>query len=138
MSARQDIVTVLLGYMNNISIANGYSFDINSNVFEWRTGGLNDTEKPGLVLRDSFSDTVEGDSEHSLNIEIAIYAEGGTSPATIRAMMQDVLTAFQQIESSVEGAQFVSTEMEVDHQNKKEASAWLNFNVNYYTNRWEI
>jgi len=96
----QNICTNLNTALLYISIAHGYSFDVGSNVFEWRDTDLNPNEVPGIIWRDYLNEIDEqGDESHILNFEIVVIASGNTSPATIRNMKQDILTAFYSLEN---------------------------------------
>jgi hypothetical protein len=127
---------------NNISIANGYTFDINGKVFEWRDVPLGDSEYDCIIYRDPrdyfFEDT---ETEHILEIEVVhIPSPGNSSPLTLRNRMNDILKAFQLIEEEddVEGAAYIGSDMQVEHDKKKYMGASMLFRIFYMTDRWEI
>jgi len=141
---RQDIIDEIDTLLNAISIANGYSFDVDGKVFEWRDIPISEDDYPCIIfrdVRDYFSE--DSESEHVLEIEIAVIpTPGSTSTAALRDMLQDVLTAFSALEESsnvdVSGSQYMGSEMEVEHLKKIYAGASMLFNVEYVTDRWEI
>ena len=114
MSVEQDIMTQVLANFNNISIANGYSFDINGHVYEWRDSDIPESIIRAIVVRDIHEEIVDQDDQmHRLELEITAFAYGNTGPALIRAMKQDILTAFSLIKTqlSIMDAEYISSDM---------------------------
>jgi hypothetical protein len=141
MSVEQDIMTAVMTNMNNISIANGYTFDVGSNVFEWRDSPLNDGEFPAIIVKDVYNEVSEEDEkEHTLTVEIQLVDSGNSSPASIRAKVQDILTAFYLIidEDFVASADFRSAEKAVEKADKRYSSAILTFFVYYYSEAFTL
>jgi hypothetical protein len=140
----QNIMTQIISDLGNISIANGYSFDVGSNVFEWRDSPLvDDSELPGIIVRDPLNAVSdEDDHEHSLTLEVIIVDAGDGSPASVRQKIQDVIIAVALIETDdnveVERAEFVSAEKEVEKGTKRLTGARLTFNLVYYANSFII
>ena len=141
MSIRQDIVTQLDTNFNLISTDNGYSFNTDGHVYEWREIPFkkDDSELPAILFRDVFDSVSDQDEqEHELTIEVGLFAVGETSPATIRAMIADILTNFKLIiqHNSVAGASYINSEMDIEHINKRYAGSVMTFSITYYTEIW--
>jgi hypothetical protein len=139
---RQNIIDKIILNLKDISIANGYSLDIDDHVWEWRDTVLSENEVPGIIIRDT-SDIIadQDEQEHQLSFEIvALASEGNNSTKKIRNLMQDILTAFGLIEkeSYVCGANYLNSEMEVEHLKKRYAAALMTFTVSYYEDLWKI
>jgi hypothetical protein len=141
MSIRQDIVDQIDTNLKAISTANGYSFDINGNVFEWLATPMDENNLPAIIFRDTVdSIDPEDEQEHNLEFEVVLVDKGNASTASVRNKMQDILTAFHLIrnEDDVAGVTHLDNEMEVDHIKKRFAAAFMRFSVNYYADLWEI
>lgn len=141
MSTRQDIVDQIDTNLKAISIANGYSFDINGNVFEWLVTPINESNLPAIIFRDTI-DTIDPDDEgeHHLQVEVVLVDRGNASVSSVRNKMQDILTAFRLIgdEDFVIGANLIEAELEVDHIKKRYGAAYMLFNIDYETDLWVI
>ena len=137
---QQTIITTILGYFGNITVANGYENNLNTNVFEWRDSPLERSEFPAIVVNDVSNETTEDAPVRTLNLEIIVVNQGNTSPAQIRSMAQDVITAFSQIEAvaGVTAAGFERVEIDVEKEEKRTAAATLYAFVDYAAPDWEI
>ena len=142
-TVRQSIIDLLDTYFKAITTDNGYSLDIDDNVFEWQDHDLAESEVPAIIFRDT-GDVSDDEDErlHNLEIEVAVVAKGSTSPATMRELMKDVLTAFSQIEAQstvkIIGAGYTGSVSEIDRDNKRWAESVMRFIVQYQTDYWEI
>ena len=142
MTTRQKIVDKIVGNLKDISIANGYSLDINDHVWEWRDTILSENEIPGIIIRD-ISDIIsdQDEQEHTLIFEIvALASEGNNSTKIIRNLTQDVLTAFSLIEKEnyICGANYLNSEMEVEQLKKRYAAILMSFSISYFEDIWSI
>lgn len=143
-TVNQNIIAKLLINFGNISIANGYSFDINGHVYEWRETPPVDAELPLINIKDPahrFVDSDENPNENELDIEIDfIAAPGDDSPADVRDKKQDIMNAFKLIEneSYITGAQYIDSELLVDHDKRKYAGSTMRFKIWYATDRWSL
>jgi hypothetical protein len=142
MSTEQSIVTQALSNLGDISIANGYSFDVSGNVFEWQDSPLDDDSQcPGIIFRDVGDDTAEDDDQlHVLNCEILVVDVGDNSPTSIRAKKQDVLTAMALLEQEnyVERVEYHGSEKEVERMQKRMAVVTMRFGIAYYALEFQI
>jgi len=76
-----------------------------------------------------------------LDVEIVLLPEpDNESPEDLRNKKQDVMNAFKLIENEtyVAGAQYVDSETQVEHENKKMAGSLMRFKVSYATDRWNL
>jgi hypothetical protein len=92
-------------------------------------------------VKDVYNEVSEEDEkEHTLTVEIQLADSGNSSPASIRAKMQDILTAFYLItdEDFVASADFRSAEKAVEKADKRYSSAILTFFVYYYSEAFTL
>lgn len=142
MTVEQQIMAKALENFGNISIANGYSFDINGKVAEWRETPLDPkSELPFVILRDYDNLTSEEDEqERLLMLEVVIVAAGGSAPDAVRAMKQDAIKAANLLsgESFVAGVYFYRAQSFSEIDNKRLAGVLMDFGVQYFTDYGEI
>ena len=138
MSVEQDIMTKVISNLNDISVANGYSADIDG-VFEWRDSPLSQNYTRSIIVRDISEEILDDGQEHLLTIEIIGITAGDNSPALIRSLKQDILTAFAliKIESYVTGATYLNTEKSIEKLDKRIAGIYMSFGVTFYTEIWK-
>jgi len=88
----QKIITAILSKLRTISVANGYETNVGSNVFEWRDNPLEESEMPGIILRDTFPEEIitVGAHEHTLLIELFIFTKGADAVAQARTIIADI------------------------------------------------
>lgn len=144
MSTRQDLMTYLKSGFEDITIANGYSFDINK-IFEWRDTPLNDGEFDSIIIFDTseyFSEDTEDD--HILDIQIVVVPDPGSDAITnLRSMIEDVLIFFKDNEDYIKAninveVKFTGSEISIEHTKKKYFEGLMTFEISYHTDRWEI
>lgn len=141
MSMKQTIMTAVLSYLNGISIANGYSINISGNVYEWPDSDIPKSITYAIIVRDPHDEIMEGDvEEHRVEYEVVMRVVGNTSPTLLRAIQQDILTAFSQVEtlSGVEGAEYESSDVEVEKEQHRMAYIAMYFSVYYRSEEWTI
>lgn len=139
MTTEQLICTNLDAALKNISITNGYSVNISGNVFEWRDSDLKHNEVPGIIWRDYLNEIdPDGDESHLLHFQIAVIAAGNTSPATVRQISQDVITAFYTLEDKrvfnptyISGCYLIKIEKGVERDQKRVSGASIDCYVTY-------
>lgn len=98
MSVRQSIVTALDTRLKTILIANGYQTNLGNQVEAWRSRDLEKGEAYFLTYRDTTNPKTQeevaiGTHEHALTLELEALVVGGTSAATGRKMISDLLKA---------------------------------------------
>lgn len=123
-----------------ISIANGYSFDVDTDrVFDFRAAPVDVTDFSISVYDYDGEAEDEGSLQHSLNITAQI-AGIFSSIQDMREKMQDIIIAFALIEneSYVDGAEFLGHEKTFEHENNKVGQGTLSFRVIYKTDFWKI
>ena len=140
MTTEEALFNRVLALMQEVTVANGYSFDIR-NVYDSRDIPLDESELPMFNVFDESNITDEED-ELKRNLRIAINFEdvGDNSPAVNRSRKQDVLNAFKKIETeaNVIGASFLGTETDIETKNKKSTAVQFLFNIEYQGERWTI
>ena len=143
-TVNQNIIAKIITNMLTISVANGFSFNISGHVYDWRETPFDDAELPAIIVRDPahrFTDGNEDVAENELDIEILLMAApDNTSPEDLRNKKQDVMNAFKLIENEtyVTGAQYLDSEIQVEHEKKKMAGSLMRFKVWYPTDRWSL
>lgn len=144
---RQSIMECVVAEMKDISIANGYSFDIqdgeNTRVVEWRDEPIDlQTEDRGIIVRDpELKKMEETDIKRRLTVEIEFFEVGNTSPAEIRQMEQDIITAMKNVlrHGDVKNVEFFDSEMTVERAEKRISDSILTFYIDYYGNdEWTV
>lgn len=144
MTIRQSIVDAIKAQLLGISTSEGYSFDINGRVTEWRDIPIDEkTEDRGIDIRDTVASRTDEEDEQRwlMSVEIELFEVGDTSPAEVRQMTQDIITAVSGVkdEDYVEGVFVVDAEMDVAKLKHKRISAvMITFGVHYYADDWEI
>ena len=146
MSIRQQIVDAIKARLSDISIANGYSFDMTAaKVTEWRDTPIQeDVDTHGIDIRDvQASRTSQDDDEQQWQLvtELEFFEIGDLSPSQVRQKVQDITTALSTLdeEDFVQGAYLEDVEIDVARLKKRRISAVLiTLIVHYYAEEWEI
>jgi len=145
MSKRQEIMDLVDAKFKTISIAKGFSSDLGNNVFEFRDSPIADEELPALSYGDISDDINDEETgNHNLNLDVEISATGSTSPAAMREMIQDVLTAFapkkadSALRALIIGAAYLGSDMFIEHEKKKYMKSRITFEISYQTDDWDI
>ena len=140
MTKRQQIVDQIVTNLKNISIANGYSTDVN--IYEWRDTILPEEELPALIVRDIEDEAEdEGLISHQLKFEIeGIIQAGEQSVAKARDLLGDVVKNMYQNYNTgeIKNVAYTNSEIGIDHQKKITASFIAEFLIWYVSNRGEI
>ena len=139
----QAILNWLITCLTGIRIDNGYSFDIDGQVEEWRDVPYEDDALPAIDVRDPVNNIEMDESEeeyHRYEVEVTLYAAGSTSPASVREKALDILTAMKQVKdlSAVEHILFLGSDKEIERGAKTYSSVTLRFAVLYYTDYFEV
>ncbi|GAF85152.1 unnamed protein product [marine sediment metagenome] len=138
-SVRQQIINAFKTRLGTVLIAGGYETDLGSNVFEWKTAEWQESEMPGVDVRDPSEAGVirGGDHEFALSIELEVKVTGTTSPSQVRDIIGDIITAigtdpgFGGLVQGFEPVQNPS--MGFDQKDKTFGSILLNFDLRYLT-----
>lgn len=101
-SLRQQIIENVKTQLKTILVGNGFNSNLGQNVFDWKTSAWGQNEMPGLSVEDGSHNTQSwtlgkpgtGKVQQTINLEIFIKVESGTTPAeTLRGMIADVIQA---------------------------------------------
>jgi len=97
MTRRQKICSLLTGYLQNISVANGYLTNSGVSVFHWATQIIprDDTDGLWLNLKDGENIHETGGHIETLNITVELGCKSAISYAIIASMIQDVQKCFE-------------------------------------------
>ncbi|MDD4919060.1 MAG: hypothetical protein PHE72_14785 [candidate division Zixibacteria bacterium] len=92
----QQIITAVLTRLRTIKTTAGYETNAGNYVFEWRANPLEESEMPGIVVRDTFPEEVisVGEHEHTLLIECFVFTSGATATTQARQVISDIVKAF--------------------------------------------
>jgi hypothetical protein len=92
---RQRIMDAVKARFALILISNGYNTDVGSNVFEQKAEPFQESEIPGMNIRESETpkmDTV-GAEVHPMVFEVFAIDNGDASPAALRNIWADIIIA---------------------------------------------
>lgn len=138
----QTIVTQALANLNDISIANGYSFNVSGNVFEWKASLFEEVDDlPAINLEDYGDKIADNDDQlHGLKLYVQIADVGDNSPASIRQKKQDVLTALSLLanENYVASVEYNGSEKESQKFARRMTQVSMFFTIWYYAPDYEI
>ena len=139
----QTIFSWVITCLTGISIAEGYSFDIDGRVDEWRDVTYEDEALPAIDVRDPVNSIEMDESEeeyHRYEVEVTLYDSGSASPASVREKALDILTAMKQVNDlgGVEHIFFLGSDKEIERGAKTYSAVTLRFAVLYYTDCFEI
>lgn len=124
---RQKITSLLLSYLNGISIANGYLTDVDS-VSHWKTKISPVADQKILNLRDSINSHQDGDGRMELlTITVDIACKTTTNHTTVTNLINDIQKAFNDNLAAVgaalseSGAFWITESEEIDLELSNEA-----------------
>lgn len=144
-SVRKQIFDALIARLQTISVANNYELALGTNVYERRTTPWQESELPGLDVREGDEDiTLMGEHhEFTLALEIEIMVTGTVSQTTVRKAIADVTQAVGKpplpasnvkFSSLLDRVEPVSTaKPDFEQKDSKFGSILMNFNVIYRT-----
>ena len=135
----ENIVDAILTAISGISVANGYSFNIGSNYFDWRDTQLDASELPAINVK-ATEDRVnyeEDNKDRFIYVTIDLIPAGSTTACKdARRKKQDVLTAITaflgtNIGTLIVGLEYAGSINQVDHETLKFAGVEMNFIIQY-------
>lgn len=142
MTVNQQIVTKVIELMQSISIDNGYSFDMDADrVYDSRQATIDSGWAISVYDSEAENDEDGGYNEHNLTIDIELTGTSGDDTQTdLRERIQDILTAFSEIEneSYVAEATYDGHEKLYDHDETIIGQANIHFSVTYKSDRWKL
>ena len=137
---RSELIQDVKDKLEEISTANGYSFDIGSYVYDWLASPLPVDVSTAIIIHD-FSETVTGNNStnHELKLQIVLVTRSSTdSMDDVRTKMQDVMNALAELRSQTLVWTYDGSEIEVEFVKHKIAFAYIDFTVEYVTDPWVI
>ncbi len=142
---RQVIIDNLKTRLKTITVANGYTWE--PNLFEWLVTPLSKGDLPAIIVKDTDDDITHddpsGSSDHSLKIEIEIYAADERMTAeSLRSKVLDVLLVIGAPEGEGEYLgdyrSVTGTQMQIEQNESVIGAARIDLLVKYYTQAWEM
>jgi len=136
---REKIVLSLKEEIEKISIENGFYTD-KLKVYEWLFRPLGREESPACIIRDTKDEVIEGGGllEHHLTFEIDLVVVGESQSVKIRDLISDTLRAVGAFEQKTNlSTLYKSSEISIEHKESIYALSLVEFEVVYFTNRWE-
>ncbi len=142
---RQTIIDNLKTRLKTITLANGYTWE--PNLFEWLVTPLSKGDLPAIIVKDTDDDITHddpsGSSDHSLKIEIEIYAADERMTAeSLRSKVLDVLLVIGAPEGEGEYLgdyrSVTGTQMQIEQNESVIGAARIDLLVKYYTQAWEM
>ncbi len=94
IARRQSIVNQLTFLLSTITVNRGFKTDLGLNVFEWKGNNFQESELPGVDIRDISEDVEVKGGRHlyKLQIEIEAKVSATTSTQDARSVMADITT----------------------------------------------
>lgn len=142
-SRRQQIITELLSVFSKLTKLYGHKTDLGSNVFEWKTTDFQETDLPGMGLRDTDEIVEVKGSNHyyTLTIEIEAKVQASTSTSAAREVIADIMTIIGQnctLGGLAVNVRPVENELlDFEKANKKFGTILMKFEVQYITKAFQ-
>jgi len=142
MTKEQTIYQNLFDELLNIDPGNGYSFDIDGQVFDSRDVPFEAAELPAIILRDISNNGPEEDSrKRVLIVSVIVEDHGDMAADSIRTKKEDCLEAVRRAVgiSEIDFAGFQESETRSDQALSKAIFANLLFEIHYWVDdEWKI
>ena len=142
-SRRQQIIDQIKTLLATVTIANGFKTNVGSNVFEWKSIDFQDTEIPGIDVRDPSEEVETRGGRHFYTLTIEIEAKVSASATTneAREVLADIQTLMggnQNLGGLVHIVKPIQNELlEFEKINKKFGSVLMRFEVEYATKAFQ-
>jgi hypothetical protein len=142
-SRRQQIIDAIKVLLATVTVANGFKTNVGSNVFEWKSIDFQETEIPGMDVRDPGEEveTKGGRHYYTLTIEIEAKVSASTTTKQAREVLADIQTLMgenQNIGGLAHLVRPVQNELlDFEKGNKKFGTVLLRFEVQYATNAFQ-
>jgi hypothetical protein len=145
MTVRQQIVNAVIARLQTITVADGYSADLGSNVFEWPALNISPNKMPAAIVTDpggQIEDAgVSGRLDHTLPLEVGLITRGASGVADIRALIGDVLGAVgsdPQWSTLAVDTTCTGVTIDVEEHEHLFAGAQIDLEIKYRTAQWAI
>jgi hypothetical protein len=138
-SRRQRIVDQIKTLLATVSVVNGFKTEVGSNVFEWKGTDFQETEIPGIDVRDPGEEVATKGGNHYYTLTIEIEAKVSASSTTkegreVLADIQTLLGSNQNLGGLVYIVKPVQNDLlEFEKISKKFGSVLMRFEVEYVT-----
>ena len=142
-SRRQQIIDKIKTLLATVTIANGYKTNVGSNVFEWKSIAFQDTEIPGIDVRDPSEEVETRGSNHfyTLTIEIEAKVSASTTTNEAREVLADIQTLMGKnltLDNLAHLVKPIQNELiEFEKTNKKFGSVLIRLEIEYATKAFQ-
>lgn len=142
-SRRQQIIDQIKTLLATVTIANGFKTDVGSNVFEWKSTDFQDTDIPGIDVRDPDEAVETRGGRHFYNLTIEIEAKVSSSATTneareVLADIQTLMGSNQNLGGLAHLVRPVQNELlDFEKMNNKFGSVLIRFEVAYATKAFQ-
>lgn len=142
-SRRQRIVEKLISIFEKNTKLYGHKTNLGSNVFEWKTTDFQESDLPGMNLRDTDEAVeVKGlNHYYTLTIEIEAKVQASTSTTTAREVIADIMTIIGQncsLGGLTTNIRPVENELlDFEKANKKFGTILMRFEIQYITKAFQ-
>ncbi len=142
-SRRQQIIDQIKTLLATITVANGFKTNTGSNVFEWKSIDFQDTEIPGIDVRDPSEDVETRGGRHFYTLAIEIEAKVSASSTTnqareVLADIETLLGSNQNLGGLVHLVRPVQNELlDFEKVNNKFGSVTMRLEVQYATKAFQ-
>ena len=142
-SRRQRIVDQIKALLATITVANGFKTDVGLNIFEWKGIDFQDTELPGVDVRDPSEEveTIGGRHFYTLTIEIEAKVSASATTNEAREVLADIQTLMgsnQNLGGLAHLVRPVQNELlDFEKLNNKFGSILIRFEVEYATKAFQ-
>jgi hypothetical protein len=142
-SRRQQIIDQIKTLLATILISNGFKTNVGSNVFEWKSIDFQDTEIPGVDVRDPNEEVETRGGRHYYTLTIEIEAKVSASSTTnqareVLADIETLLGSNQNLGGLVHLVRPVQNELlDFEKVNNKFGSVTMRLEVQYATKAFQ-
>jgi hypothetical protein len=142
-SRRQRIIDELISIFQKNTKLYGHKTDLGSHVFEWKATDFQESDLPGIVIRDTgeLIETKGQNHYYTLTIEIEAKVQASTTTNIVREVIADITTILGQnytINGLVHKITPVENELlNFEITNKKFGTILLKFELQYVTKAFQ-
>jgi hypothetical protein len=142
-SRRQQIIDQIKTLLATVTIANGFKTNLGANVFEWKGIDFQESEIPGVDVRDPSEDVETKGGRHFYTLTIEIEAKVSASATTdeareVLADIQTLMGSNQNLGGLAHLVRPVQNELlDFEKMNNKFGSVAMRFEIQYATKAFQ-
>jgi len=143
ISRRQKIITEFFSVFTKLTKLYGHRTNLGSNVFEWKSTPFQETDLPGISIRDTGEEVVVRGLQHvyTMSLELEARVSASTSTAMAREVIADIMTVIGQnctLDGLIVNITPVSNSLlDFEQANKKFGTISMEFTVQYITDKFK-